>query len=425
MSDSGYSVYRYRWVVLAVFMLANMAIQILWIAYAPITGPAASFYGVTDLQIGLLAMVFMIVFIPMSIPVAWMIDTYGFRLAVGIGVVLMAVFGVLRGLAGASYPLVLASTIGIAMGQPFMMNSWTKLPANWFPVRERATAVGFAVLSTLGGIALGMGLTPVLAEKVSIPTLQLIYGGVAVASALLFIGLARERPPTPPCPPGHESRALMLDGLKHALRVKTFWLYLLVWFVGNGVFNGVSTWIESIIRPRGFTPAQAGQAGAIMIIGGILGALIVPALSDRQQKRQRYILLGTLLCVPGLLGLAFATSYLLLVCSVFVLGFFLICPGPIGMQYAAEITHPTPEGTSAGLIQLFGQASVVFVYLMDAIKSPSGSFTPPLLVSIVLTLVAALAVTQLKDSLAVRGRVTPALSPSAIEDVDAAEVGDG
>jgi MFS family permease len=397
-------------------MLANLAVQVLWIAYAPITGPAAKYYGVTDLQIGLLAMVFMIVFIPMSIPVAWMIDTYGFRLSVGIGVVLMAVSGTLRGLAGASYPLVLASTVGIAMSQPFLMNSWTKLPANWFPVRERTTAVGFAFLSTLAGIALGMALTPVLAERVSIPAVQLIYGGVAVVAAVLFISFGRERPPTPPCPPGHDERALMLDGLKHALKVKAFWLYLLAWFVGNAVFNGVSTWIENIVRPRGFTPAQAGQAGAIMIVGGILGALIIPPLSDRQQKRQRYILAGFLLGVPCLFGIAVATSYVVLLASAFALGFALVCPGPIGMQYAAEITYPTPEGTSAGLIQLFGQTSVVFVFAMDAMKGADGSFTPPLLVAMVLTLIATLAVTQLKDSLALAkmpesdsvGRATPA-----------------
>jgi len=425
MADSNYAVYRYRWAVLAVFMLANLAVQILWIAYAPITGPAASYYGVSDLQIGLLAMVFMIVFIPMSIPVAWMIDTYGFRVAVSIGVVLMALGGTLRGLAWCSYPLVLASTVGIAMGQPFLMNSWTKLPANWFPVRERATAVGFAFLSTLAGIALGMGLTPILAERLSIPAVQLIYGGVAVLAAVLFIGFAREHPPTPPCPPGHESRALMLDGLRHALRVRPFWLYLVAWFVGNGVFNGVSTWIENIVRPRGFTPAQAGQAGAIMIAGGILGVLIIPPLSDRQQKRQRYMLLGTLLCIPCLAGLALATSYLVMLVSACALGFCLVCPGPIGMQYAAEITHPTPEGTSAGLIQLFGQASVVFVFLMDAIKGGDGSFTLPLVVAMLLTLVAALAVTQLKDSLAIATGLATSPSPGSVERASPAGAGEG
>src|SRR5512140_364343 len=107
MMANNYKLYGYRWVVLAVFMFINLTIQMLWIGYAPITGPAAKFYGVSDLQIGLLAMTFMMAFIPLSIPVSWAIDTYGFRLTVSIGAVLMGIFGVVRGLVGTNYSLVL------------------------------------------------------------------------------------------------------------------------------------------------------------------------------------------------------------------------------------------------------------------------------------------------------------------------------
>ncbi len=113
-------------------MFINLTIQILWITYAPITGPAAEFYGVTDLQIGMLSMAFMIAFVPLSIPVSWVIDTYGFRVGVGIGAVLMGVFGLLRGFAGENYTLVLWSTIGIAAAQPFLLNAWTTIPAKNF-----------------------------------------------------------------------------------------------------------------------------------------------------------------------------------------------------------------------------------------------------------------------------------------------------
>ena len=397
MSDKGFRLYAYRWVVLAVFMFVNLTIQMLWIAYAPITGPAAQFYGVTDLQIGLLAMSFMIAFIPLSIPVSWAIDTYGFRLAVSIGAVLMGVFGVMRGLAGANYTLVLWSTIGIAVAQPFLLNAWTKVPAQWFAIEERATAVGLVILANLVGAALGMVLTPILIETMPIPAVQLIYGGLAAVSTLLFVVFAREKPPTPPCPPGMEVRALVLDGLKHAFTVKAFWLYLLVWFIGMGIFNGITTWVENIIRPRGFTPTNAGTLGALMLVGGILGAIIIPPFSDKQHKRQRYLLLGTTLAIPGLIGLTFATSYWVLLLSAFSMGFFLISTSPIGMQYAAEITHPTPEGTSSGLIQLFGQASVVFVYIMEAMKSSDESFTPALLLAIALLVVSALVVTRMRD----------------------------
>ena len=397
MNDKGFRLYGYRWVVLGVFMFVNVTIQTLWITYAPITGPAAQFYGVDDLQIGLLAMTFMIAFIPLSIPVSWAIDTYGFHKAVGLGAIIMGVFGITRGLAGDNYTLVLISTIGLAIAQPFLLNSWTKVPAQWFGIEERATAVGLVTLASLVGTALGMVLTPLLIESISIPTVQLIYGGIAALSAVLFVVFAREHPPTPPCPPGLEVRALMLDGLKHAFKVKDFVLYLAVAFIGLGLFNGVNTWVEDIIRPRGFTPTDAGTLGAVLLVGGLLGAVIIPSFSDRQHKRKKFMLLGIVLSIPGLIGVTFATTFWLLLVSGFALGFFLISTGPIGFQYAAEITFPTPEGTSNGLIQLFGQAAVIFVYIMAALKTGDGSFTVSLLLAVGLLIVSAVIITQLHD----------------------------
>src|SRR4030043_218561 len=141
MKDQTYRVYGYRWVVLGVFMFINLTIQMLWITFAPIPGPAAKFYGVSDSQIGLLAMTFMIAYIPLSLPVSWVIDRYGFRLAVSIGAVMTGIFGT----------------------------------------------------------ALGMLLTPILTEQMSIPSVQLAFGGVSAVAAVLFVILARERPLTPPC----------------------------------------------------------------------------------------------------------------------------------------------------------------------------------------------------------------------------------
>jgi len=392
-----YKVYGYRWVVLATFMLINLTMQTLWITYAPITGPAATYYGVGDLQIGLLSMVFMIAFIPLSIPVSWVIDTYGFRLAVSIGAVLMGVFGVVRGLAGTNYGLVLWSTIGIAIAQPFLLNAWTTIPAKWFAFEERATTVGLITLANLIGTALGLVLTPILIESMSIANVQMVYGGVSAVAAVLFLVLARETPPTPPFAPGQEVRALMLDGLKHALKVRPFWFDLAISFIGLGIFNGVTTWIEAMIRPRGFTPTDAGTLGALMIVGGVIGAVVIPALSDKQRMRQRYLYVAFIGAIPGMIGLTFAASAWLLFISAFVMGFFLVSAMPIGMQYAAEITHPTPEGTSNGLMQLTGQGAVVFVYIMDALKTSDGSFTPALLLAIGLLVVSALLITQMKD----------------------------
>ena len=392
-----YKLYPYRWVVLAVFMFVNITIQMLWIAYAPITILASKFYGVSDSKIGLLSMVFMIAFIPLSIPVSWGIDTFGFRKTVSMGAIIMAVFGIMRGLVGDNYTLVLVSTIGIAIAQPFLLNAWTKVPALWFGHKERATAVGLVTLASLIGTALGMVLTPELVKTMTIDRIQLLYGVIAAFSTVLFVILAREKPATPPCAYGEDVRALMLDGLKHALKIPKFWIYLFISFVGLGLFNGITTWVEPIIRLRGFTPDDAGTLGALMLGGGLVGAVVMPIFSDKTHRRQPFILLGFTLAIPGLVGVTFATSAWLLFFSAFWMGFFLVSANPIGMQYSAEITHPTPEGTSNGLIQLFGQASVIFVTVMDRLKTPDGSYTLSLLLMVGLLVISSVLIIFMKD----------------------------
>ena len=70
---------------------------------------------------------------------------------------------------------------------------------------------------------------------------------------------------------------------------------------------------------------------------------------------------------------------------------------PVGLQYAAEITAPLPEGTSNGLIQLFGQASVVVVFLMALTRTPDGSFVPALCTLSGLLLIGGVVVSRLPE----------------------------
>ena len=404
MEISTYRVYRYRWVVLLVFMLSVAVNQLLWITFAPITSAAAAFYQVSDLSIGILSVSFMIVYIFLSIPASWVIDTYGIRSAVGIGAILTGLFGLLRGLSAGSYSLVLVSQIGIAVGQPFILNSVTKVAARWFPMEERATASGFGSLAIYVGILLGLVLTPFLTIRSGIQGMLMAYGLAAGLAAVVFLAFSRERPPTPPCPPDQEERSLMLDGLRDLLRKRDFVLLMAVFFVGLGVFNAVTTWVEDIVRPRGFSITQAGVIGGVLILGGVLGALVVPMFSDRSRRRVPFILLALAGAVLGLLGLTFATGYTLLLLSAALLGFCLLSAGPIGFQYGAEIGYPAPEGTSNGLLLQMGQLSgILFIFAMDAFKVPStGSMTPSLVALAFLLLISLVIARGLRESSLIR-----------------------
>ena len=186
MEKAGFKVYGYRWVMLLVFMLVVAINQLMWITFAAITGDAARYYGVSDLRIGLLSMIFMIVYIVVSIPASWAIDTYGLRAAVGIGAALTGAFGLLRGLVASSYTWVLIAQIGIAVGQPFIQNAVTTVAARWFPMQERATAAGLASLAMYLGIVVGLALTPILTLRSGIAGMLVAYGIVSAISAAVF-----------------------------------------------------------------------------------------------------------------------------------------------------------------------------------------------------------------------------------------------
>lgn len=399
MKNDDFKVYRYRWVVLGVFMGVTAINQLLWITFASITSEVVKFYNVSDLSIGLLSMIFMIVYIIASLPASWVIDTYGLRVAVGIGAALTGIFGLMRGLVASNYTLALVAQIGIALGQPFILNAITTVAARWFPIRERGTASGLGSLSIYLGIFLGLLVTPLLTSHFHIPGMLITYGIISMVFALAFILFARERPVTPPCPPEMEVRSLVLDGFKQMLRQRDFILLMVIFFVGMGAFNAITTWIENIVAPRGFSSLQAGTVGGVLIFGGIVGALIIPSLSDRYRRRVPFIIIALIGGSVGLVGIAYAESYGLLLVSSFLLGFFLLSTGPIGFQYGAEITYPTSEGTSNGLLIMMGQISgIAFIFAMDAFKSPdTGSMIPSLIVLILLMVLSTILSVFLKE----------------------------
>jgi len=379
--------YGHRWVVLAAFALLNAVVQANWITFAPITDDAAGYYGVSDLQIGLLSMVFMVVFVVMSIPASYVIDTYGLRAGVGIGAMLTGVFGLTRGLLASDFTWVFVSQVGLAIGQPFVLNAITKVGARWFPLTERATAAAVPSLAQFIGIIAAMAATPSLLKGLEMPGTLLVYGAASAGAALVSLALIRERPPTPPGEGEPEERTRVFAGLRHILRQRDMLILLALFFVGLGMFNAISTWIEQVVDPRGFDSEQAGMIGAAMVIGGILGAAVLAVLSDRLHRRKLFLVLAVAGMAPGLVGLAFAGSYPLLLASSFVFGFFLMSAYPVGFQYSAEVSYPAPEATSQGLLVMAGQVSgILFILGMDAFRTGADdSMTGSMVMFVVLT----------------------------------------
>jgi MFS family permease len=369
-------VYRYRYVILGVFMLMNLVIQIQWLTHAAVARPAARFYEGqfnpdSIINIDFLAMLYMLIYLIISIPASYIIDTKGIRFGLGFGAILTGVFSMLKALGADRFLWVLVAQIGLSVAQPFILNATTAVTVRWFPLKERAAAAGFASLAQYLGIIIAMLVTPAMVGSdphkggygEGFGSMLMIYGLISVGASVLALLLIREHPPTPPSGEQYV-RYPFRKGLKYLLRQRDMVITLILFLFGLGIFNAVSSMTDAITAHSGVKDSN-GLIGGVMLIGGIIGALVLPILSDYFKMRKIFLVICMAGMIPGLAGIAFASHlglnpssvYAVSLVSSFILGFFVMSAGPIGFQYAAEVSHPAPESVSQGLLLLVGQVT--------------------------------------------------------------------
>jgi MFS family permease len=377
--NSGAPASPYRWVVLAVYMLVTAISQIMWMTFAPIARDAASVYTAGNIDyIDYLAMLAMFAWLPFAIPAAWCIDTLGLKRGAGIGVVLIGLCGFLR-IFAPGYGWLFVSMAGCAIAQPFVLNAFTKLAANWFPEKEEALASGLLTMSMFIGFTTVMFATDlILAHYRTIGMIQqgidvilYAYGIPALVAMILFLVLFKEKPKFPPNPNAVERKVSMTIGLKTLFKNRDFLILLALFFIGLGAFNGILTEIDFIFKSRALdidSTLAPGIVGGLMVVGGMFGAVVISALSDKYHKRKIFLVLAVAMAIPLTILLQMVSSIIILGICGFIFGFFLVPALPVGLTFAVEKTSPVPEATSNGILMLSGQISGIPIVIFFNMK---------------------------------------------------------
>ncbi|MBT4400991.1 MAG: MFS transporter, partial [Bacteroidetes bacterium] len=342
-SKNSPKVYPYRYIILAIFMLLSLVIQIQWLTHAAVARPANEFYQGqfnpnSFFNIDFLAMSYMVIYILISFPASYIIDTYGIKIGLSIGAVLTGIFALLKGIFAASFLMVVIAQIGLAIAQPFILNAITAVTVRWFPLRERALAAGMAALSQYLGIIIAMLVTPMLiGSDPALPDygqgfekMLMFYGLISVLAAVLVLAFIREHPPTPPSGEVYK-RLSFRQGFALMLKNRNMLITIFLFFIGLGIFNAISSLTDALAENSGVADSD-GLIGGLMLIGGIIGAVIIPLLSDKLRKRKLFLVICMAGMVPGVFGLAFADQiasnadsiYTISMISSFILGFFVM-----------------------------------------------------------------------------------------------------
>ena len=379
-----YIITKYRFVVLGIFSLMGIFTQIMWISFAPITQDVAVFYGISEnTVIWVLTGSFMIVYIPINFLACWLIDKFGLKWGVGIGVMITGIFGLNRGIFANNFTIVLICQIMCAIGQPFVLNAFTKLAANWFPEKEKTTASGLGTISMFFGIIIGMMLPEFLnigENPDTIPNLLLGYGIACFLGMILYLVFIKDKPENPPNAYADKTKVLITTGFKGMFKIKDFNFLLIILFLALGSFNAITTVIDLLFSIN----VDSGIISGMMILGGIFGAIILSTISDAKHKRKIFLILALVIATPLTLILALVDNPVILYIVSLVYGFFLVSALPIGLTYGAEITYPAPEECSNGLLMMLGQVggiillavpTSVLLYVITGLFAISAIFT--------------------------------------------------
>jgi MFS family permease len=365
--------------------------QVLWLNYAAITSTTgaganrligvAQLMHVSEFKITQLANVNNLLFIPFAIPAGILIDRKGFRYSVMLGAVLTAGFSFLRMFSG-NYWLVFIGMSGIAIAGPFVLIAITKMVSAWFPTEESALATGIAALSMFLGMIVALALTPVLLKAFGdtlsgVRWMVLVYSLAATAGAVLFWLFATAKPPKPPKRTEHELQeegaAINWASFGKIFKLYDFKLLCIIMFIGFGGVTALLQLIDQILKPKHISSTTSGLIGAVLVIAGVVGCVVIPSLSDKYRKRKPFILLSAGMTVPALFLMAQLSSTTQIYLVSMFTGFFLVAAYPVVLTLNEETTGHGLTGTASAILMLLGNlGGWVLTLLMEAIKGVIG-----------------------------------------------------
>lgn len=390
-----------KWLIIAGFSLLLGVNQFLWLTFATIVISTEAHFGVNEFFANLLTLMFPILFVVLAIHSGKVLDNIGYKKIVSLAALLMLIGSIIRWLGADYYWLVFAGQLLIAIAQPYITNAINQVTSDWFDKSQIATVTGVIMGGMFLATALGAFAPAPLIEAFGFSGMLLINVIITAVAVVGFLLVVAEKPK-------QQDSAISLHEIESLLKNKRLWFISLAVFIAMGYFNGLSNWIAPILAPRGIDEATAGIITAMLIVGGILGALLIPLLSDYLQKRRIFLILATLIGASATYPLLYLTTGTATLLLSFILGFFLLAGYPLLIAAAEDTVHASQAAKAVAMLMMMGNlGGVIMVLLMQGVKGLTGSWTPTGWVLIIAVASATFLVLKIKDKPAIKATVKP------------------
>jgi MFS family permease len=327
------------------------------------------------------AVVQLLVYAALQIPVGVLLDRFGSRRLLLVGALTMAAGQLVLALA-TDFPTAVAARVLVGAGDAMTFISVLRLVSAWFPPRR------IPLMSQLTGILGQLG--QVLS---AVPLVALLHGpgwtpaflsaaALGVLAAVLALAALRDAPPgttvRAPAASVASVTGQLADAWRHPGTRLGLWTHFVTQFSGT-VF--VMLWgFPFLVSAQGLAPGTASALITLYVLAGMTVAPLIGQLVARHPLRRSWLVLGiagsnaaawaVVLALPG------PAPLWLLVGLVLV----LTVGGPgsmIGFDFARTFNPPHRLGTATGIVNVGGfMASLVTILavglILDAL-TPAGA----------------------------------------------------
>ncbi len=362
----------YRWVMLALLALLYASFGLVTRSVAPLVTPILRDLQITYSEMGLILGSWQLTFIGGSIVAGMLIDRWGIRKSLLLGVGIFALSSVVRSFPKNFTGMLLAVTL-FGAGAPMIAIGCPKAISIWFKGKSRGKAVGIYLCGSIAGQLFSLTLT----NSVMMPLLGyswrltfLCYGLICVGIAAAWWCLGKEVPSS-----GTGETMGIVQTFRNLVRIRNVQIILAMGLLCFATIHGFNNWLPKILEANGMSPKTAGFVAAIPIAISIPSLLILPGLIS-SEFRSRFIALASSLMILSLIAMVTASGVLQLA-ALIIYGITQASYIPILTLMLMDIPEIESRflGTAAGIffcVAEMGGFSGPLV--MGALKDATGTF---------------------------------------------------
>ena len=351
----------YRWVMLALLALLYASFGLVTRSVAPLVTPILRDLQISYSEMGLILGSWQLTFIGGSIVAGMLIDRWGIRKSVLMGVLIVTLSAAFRSLPKDFTGMLLVVML-FGAGAPMIAIGCPKAISIWFKGKSRGRAVGIYLCGSIAGQLFSLTLTnslmmPLLGHSWRLTFL--CYGLICfgIAAAWWFFG--KEAPSSET-----GETVGMTQTFRRLSRIRNVQLVLAMGLLSFATIHGFNMWLPKILEASGMSPKTAGFIAAIPIATSIPSLLIIPGLVP-SERRGSFIALASSLTILTLIAIVTSSGILQLAA--------LITYGIVQSSYIPILTlilMDTPDIES----RFLGAAAGMFFCVAEV-----GGFSGPLM----------------------------------------------